>query len=56
MRLGLGAQVGQIDVALIVAGDDDDPHAGHLRRRRIGAVRGRRNQAHVAMRFAARLA
>ena len=27
---------------------------GHLRRRRIGAVRRRRNQAHVAMRLAAR--
>ena len=53
MRLGLGAQVGEIDVALIVAGDDDDPHAGHLRGRRIGPVRRRRNQADVAMCFAA---
>ena len=46
-------EVGEIDVAVVVARDDDDLHAGHLRRRRIGAVRGRRDQADVAMRLAA---
>ena len=51
---GLGLEIGQVDIALPVAGDDDDPHPGHLRRGGIGAVRRRRNQAHIAMRLAAR--
>ena len=50
----LRLEVGEVDVAVVVAGDDDDLHAGHLRRRGIGAVRGRRDQADVAMRLAAR--
>ena len=37
-----------------VARDDHDLHAGHVRRCRVGAVRGRGNQADVAMLFAAR--
>ena len=53
VRARLGLEVGHVDVAVGVAGDDDDAHAGHLRRRRIGAVRGGRNQADVAMPFAA---
>ena len=48
---GLRLEVGEVDVAVLVAGDDDDLHAGHLRRRRIGAVRRRGNEAHVAMRL-----
>ena len=51
--LGLGAQVGEIDVAVVVAAHHDDIHAGHMRRRRIGAVRGGGNQADGAMALAA---
>ena len=39
MLLCLGAQVGEIDVAVRVGGDDDDAIAGHDRAGRIGAVR-----------------
>ena len=53
VRLGLGPKVGKIDVALAVAGHDDHAHAGHLRRRRVRAVRRGGNQANVAARFAA---
>jgi hypothetical protein len=49
----LGFEVGEIDVAVVVAGDDDNLHADHLRRRGIGAVRRRRDQADVAVRFVA---
>ena len=52
--LGLRGEVGEVDVAVGVAVDDDHLHADHLRRRRVGAVRRRRNQAHVAVALAAR--
>jgi hypothetical protein len=39
MLLGLGAQVGDVDVAVLVAGHDHHVHADHLRRGRVGAVR-----------------
>ena len=51
---GLRLQVGNIDVALRVARNHHDLHAGHLRRRRIRAVRRRGNQADIAMPFATR--
>ena len=35
----LGAQVGEVDVARVVAGDHDDPHAGHDGAGGVGAVR-----------------
>ncbi len=54
LRLGLGAQVVDVDIALGVAGDHHHAHADHLRGRRVGAVRRRRDQADVAMAFAAR--
>ena len=54
MLLGLGAQIVDVDVAARVAGDHDHVHADHAGGRRIGAVRGRRDQAHLAMRLAAR--
>jgi hypothetical protein len=53
VRLRLRFEVAHVDVAVGVAGDDDDAHARHLRRRRIGAVRGGRNEADVAMTLAA---
>ncbi len=54
MRVGLGLQVRDVDVAVVVALHDDDIHAAHLRRGRIGAVRALRDQADLAMRLAAR--
>ncbi len=51
----LGGEIGEIDVAAVVAGDDHDAVAGHHRRRRVGAVRRRRDQADVAVPLAAAL-
>src|SRR5690606_28372155 len=50
---GFGAQVGDIDVAIVVAFDDDDLHAGHLRTGRVGTVRRGRDEADVAVAFTA---
>ena len=47
--LGLGAQVGQVDVAGLVAGHGDDAHARHDRGRGVRAVGRRRDEAHVAL-------
>jgi hypothetical protein len=49
----LGLQVGEVDVAVLVALGDHDLHAHHLRRGRVGAVRALRDQADVALRLAA---
>ena len=49
----LALEVGEVHVAVRVAAHDDDLHAGHLRRRRVRAVRRRRDQADVAMPLAA---
>ncbi|MNM52925.1 hypothetical protein D3C81_640150 [compost metagenome] len=46
--LGLELQVGDIDVATLVAVDHHHPHAGHLRRGRVGAMGRRRDQAYIA--------
>ena len=54
VRVDLRAQVVEVDVAVVVAGDDDHAHAGHHGARGVGAVRGRRDQADVAARVAAR--
>jgi len=40
MRIGLLAQVGEIDIALGVAGDHHDLEAGHHRAGGIGAMGG----------------
>ena len=45
---GLRAQIVDVHVAPVVAGDDDDLHAGERGARRIGAVRRLRNQHDVA--------
>ena len=50
----LGAQIIDVDVAARIARHHHDLHAGHAGRSRIGAVRGRRNQADLAVRLAAR--
>ena len=47
------AQIVEVDVAELVAGDDHDAHAGHDRAGRVGAVRARRDQADVALLVAA---
>ena len=41
----LGHQVGHVDVAVLVAGHDDDPHAGHDGAGSVGAVGRARDQA-----------
>ena len=53
--LGFRAQVGEVDVAVLVAGHHLHGHPGHHRARRIGAVGGARNQADVAPALAAAL-
>ena len=55
MPLGLGAQVGDVDVAVPVASHHDDLQTGHGSARRIGAMRARRNEADAPLRVAARL-
>ncbi len=45
----LGPQIVEVDVAVGAAGHDDDTHPDQRRRRRVGAVRARRDQAHVAV-------
>ena len=54
MARALGRQIGQVHVAVGVAGRDDHLHAGHLRAGGIGAVGAARYQADVAARLAAR--
>jgi hypothetical protein len=53
--LGLGAQVVHVDVAVGIGLDHHHREAGHDRRRRVGAVRRLRNEAHCAVQVAARL-
>ncbi len=49
MRLGLGLQIGDVDIAFSVACHDDDFHPCHHRAGGIGAVGGLRDEADVAM-------
>jgi len=53
--LGLGLEVGEIDVAVVVAGDDDHAVAGHHRRGGVRAVGRRRDEADVAVSLPAAL-
>ena len=53
MLPGLAPEIREIDVAVLVAFHHDDLHAGHLRARRVRAVRRARDQAHVAFALAA---
>src|SRR4030095_11650489 len=55
MLFSLASQVVEIDVAIFAAGNWHDFHSSHHRARRICAMRACRNQADVAMTFAARL-
>ena len=54
VRLGFGAQIRHVNVAVGVARDGDDFHAGHDGAGGIRAVRGSGDQADVAVRLAAR--
>src|SRR5258705_159529 len=54
MLFGPDAQIIDVGVAARVGGDHHDLHAGHAGGSRIGAVRRRRDQADLSMRFAAR--
>ena len=53
--LQLGAQVVQVDRAVVGRRDDHHAHARERRRRRVGAVRGRGDQADVALVAAGRV-
>ena len=55
VQFRLGAQVGDIDVAVGVAADDDDRQAGQNGARRVGAVGGTGDQTDVPRRVAATL-
>ena len=55
MSFRLFTEVIHVDVSFIIAPYDDNPHACHDSRGRIGSVSRRGNQAHVAVAFAARL-
>ena len=54
VRGDLRAQVVEVDVAELVAGDDDDLHAGQHGRGRVRAVGARRDEAHGALGLAVR--
>ena len=54
VRVGLRAQIGEIDVAILQARHRHDFEPGHDRAGRVGAVRGGRNETDVAGRLAAR--
>jgi hypothetical protein len=51
--LGLGGEVGEVHVARSVAGDHHHAVAGHDGRGGVGAVRGGRDEADVALLLAA---
>ena len=53
MLLRLGLQIADVHVAVRVGGHDDHPVPRHDGARRVGAMRRRRNQHHVAVPFAA---
>ena len=55
MRFGLCFQILKVDIAVIIAFDNHDLHAGHCRRGRVGAMRRLRDQADIATAFAARV-
>ena len=53
MLADFGAQIVEVDVAVVVAGHDDHPHPGQRRRSGVGAVRAGRDQADVTVRLTA---
>ena len=53
VRRDLRAQITKVDVARLVARDDDDAHAREHGRRRVRAVRRRRDEADLALQVAA---
>src|SRR5204862_1133005 len=55
VRFGLGLEIGDVDVAVLVSLDHDDLHPRHDRARRVSAVGRLRDQAGGAMRLAAML-
>ena len=54
VRLGLGAQIGEIDVAVFETAHRHDAEAGHDGAGRVGAVGGGRDETNVAVPLAAR--
>src|SRR5689334_4436909 len=53
MRLSLGLQVGQIDITRFIASDGHDLESRHDGTGGVGAMSRGRDEAHIAMRFAA---
>ena len=53
VRLGFRAQIGDVDVPFLVAGDRDDFQASHHGTGGIRAVSGRRDETNFAMPFTA---
>jgi hypothetical protein len=45
---GLGAEIRHVDVAAYIGSDDNNGHAAHMCRSRIGAVCRGRDEAHIA--------
>ena len=52
MLFSLGLEVGDVNVAIVVTGNDNDFQIAHLRGSRVGSVRRTRDQADFAMAFA----
>ena len=52
---GRSLELGDVDVTLGVGANDDDLHAAHRGGRRVGTVRGNRDDAHVTVVVTARL-
>ncbi len=53
-RLRLGAEIFQVDVAVLGRGHHDNLHPAHLGAGRVGAMRGDRNQADISLILATR--
>src|SRR5438067_6253143 len=53
VRVRFRAEIGEVDVAIFQAGDWNNFEPGHDRARRVGAVRGSRNETDVASGLAA---
>ena len=53
VRVRFRSKIGEVDVAIFQAGDWNNFEPGHDRARRVGAVRGSRNETDVASGLAA---
>ena len=49
MQFSLRLEIVEVDVALVLAGDDDNPHACHMGAGGVGAMSRFRNEADIAV-------